>query len=159
MSDTTIDTPAADMGDAGKKALDAMKVERNAARDRVKELEAALAKLNGETPPAEKPEDKPTESDDAPADDSEKADDVEGVTADGAPADDMAAQIKAAVAAALADMTAEKAPRFQGTADSGAARQAAGPSQLTREDLKGMTPEQVNAAKKNGQLRDLLSGK
>jgi hypothetical protein len=32
------------------------------------------------------------------------------------------------------------------------------PRQLRREDLRGLTPEEITAARKNGQLQDLLSG-
>src|SRR5690606_20905504 len=54
---------------------------------------------------------------------------------------------------------AKNRPRFQGTGDGGSQRQPAGPSQLTKDDLKGMTPEAIVKAKAEGRLKNLLSGK
>lgn len=48
------------------------------------------------------------------------------------------------------------APRFQGTGDGGAARKAPRPKQLTKQDLKTMTPAQILKARDAGQLSDLL---
>jgi hypothetical protein len=33
------------------------------------------------------------------------------------------------------------------------------PEQLTREQLKGMSPDEINRARRGGHLRDLLAGK
>ncbi|MFM9669342.1 hypothetical protein [Streptomyces galilaeus] len=49
-------------------------------------------------------------------------------------------------------------PRFEGTADGGASRKPAGPTQLTRADLKGMSADQIVKAKREGRLKNLLSG-
>lgn len=57
----------------------------------------------------------------------------------------------------LAAATAK--PRFQGTGDGGAARKASRPKQLTRADLKSMTPEQIEQARVDGRLDDLMGGK
>ena len=46
-------------------------------------------------------------------------------------------------------------PHF-GDADQGAARQPSGPTQLTAEDIKGMTPAQLNQARREGRLDNLL---
>jgi len=46
--------------------------------------------------------------------------------------------------------------RFPGTADQGAKGKATRPLQLTREQLKSLSPEQILEAEANGQLADLL---
>lgn len=51
---------------------------------------------------------------------------------------------------------AATAKRFQGSADGGARKEPAKPSQLSREDLKGMSPEAINSARAAGRLNDLL---
>lgn len=56
-------------------------------------------------------------------------------------------------------LAAATAKRFQGTGDGGAARKASRPKQLTRADLKTMTPEQIAKAGDDGRLDDLLGGK
>ncbi|SFE54777.1 hypothetical protein SAMN04487819_11673 [Actinopolyspora alba] len=53
-------------------------------------------------------------------------------------------------------LAAQGGKRFQGTADSGARKGNTGPKQLTRDDLKRMSPEEITAAKKEGRLNDLL---
>lgn len=55
-------------------------------------------------------------------------------------------------------LAATTRPRFQGTADGGAARKASGPTQLTREDLKTMSPDAIVKAKREGRLKAILSG-
>ncbi|MFI2431981.1 hypothetical protein [Streptomyces sp. NPDC018693] len=49
-------------------------------------------------------------------------------------------------------------PRFQGTGDGGAARKASRPKQLTEQDLKTMTPEEIDKAAEDGRLDTLLKG-
>lgn len=49
--------------------------------------------------------------------------------------------------------------KFNGTADQGAKGKATQPQQLTREQLKSLTPEQIVEAEANGQLSTLLGGK
>ncbi|MER7874837.1 hypothetical protein ABTY63_14940 [Streptomyces solisilvae] len=53
-------------------------------------------------------------------------------------------------------LAAQGGKRFQGTGDGGAARKAGRPKQLTRADLKNMTPAQIVEAKAKGQLDDAL---
>ncbi|MFJ4907716.1 hypothetical protein ACIQCR_24625 [Streptomyces sp. NPDC093249] len=53
-------------------------------------------------------------------------------------------------------LAAATAKRFQGTGDGGAARKAPRPKQLTRQDLKTMTPQQIVKAKAEGRLDDVL---
>lgn len=69
------------------------------------------------------------------------------------------------VAEAIDDLLKQKpylgaatAKRFQGTGDGGAARKAGKPKQLTQQDLKSMTPEQIDKAREDGRLADLMSG-
>ncbi|WP_017599206.1 hypothetical protein [Nocardiopsis lucentensis] len=47
-------------------------------------------------------------------------------------------------------------PRFEGTADSGARKGTGKPKQLTRADLKRMSPEQIVKARADGRLDDAL---
>ncbi|MFJ8154818.1 hypothetical protein [Streptomyces sp. NPDC094468] len=49
-------------------------------------------------------------------------------------------------------------PRFQGSGDGGARKGSSGPKQLGEQDLKKMTPEQIDEAHRKGQLRDYLGG-
>lgn len=61
---------------------------------------------------------------------------------------------------ALLDEYPDLAPsRFEGTADQGGVGKGSKPRQLTREDIKTMTPEQVNAARKDGLLNTLMGVK
>ncbi|XKK40320.1 DNA polymerase V family protein [Nocardiopsis sp. ARC36] len=53
-------------------------------------------------------------------------------------------------------LAAATAKRFQGTGDGGAARKAAQPKQLTRDDVKRMSPQQIVKAKADGRLDDVL---
>ncbi|WP_330247124.1 hypothetical protein OHA33_33080 [Streptomyces sp. NBC_00562] len=108
------------LGDAGKRALSAL-------RDEIKALKAQLK--------AQEPVD--AERD---ASESDSASD-------------------AARDAGTVEPTPQK-PRFQGTGDGGAYRQAADAnSQLTKDDLRRMSPAAIETARRNGRLRDLLSGK
>jgi hypothetical protein len=72
---------------------------------------------------------------------------------------------EAAIAAAIDDLIRSRpsfvaqSKRFQGTADGGARNGSTKPSQLTRADLAGMSPEQTEAARAEGRFDDLLSGK
>ncbi|WP_030971739.1 hypothetical protein [Streptomyces sp. NRRL S-1824] len=50
-------------------------------------------------------------------------------------------------------------PRFQGTGDGGARTASQANPQLTRDDLSRMSPAAIEKARRNGQLRNLLSGK
>lgn len=49
-------------------------------------------------------------------------------------------------------------PRFEGTGDGGARKGATGPKQLNESDVKKMTAEQIDEAHRKGQLRDYLGG-
>lgn len=166
------------LGDAGKKALDAMKSKWRSERDKRRALEQRLAGQDGD-------------GDDAVA----KA---TSAALKAATARILKAEIKAAAKGKLADprdafkfldldqfevgddgeidpeeiedavdtlirekpyLAAQGRPRFQGTADSGAARKASRPKQLTKTDLKSMTAEQIDRAREEGRLDDLMSGR
>lgn len=55
-------------------------------------------------------------------------------------------------------LAAQGGRRFQGSADGGT-RKESGPKQLTRDDLKRLSPQQIEDARRKGQLDELLSGK
>lgn len=174
------------LGDAGKKALDAMKTrwksERETRRKLEEELEALRAPKSGDTdqPDAKEIKRQATREANAKANArilrSEIKAAAAGKLAD--PADALAYLDPSAFevdengdvdASELADaiedlltrkpyLAATARPRFQGTADGGAARKASGPAQLTREDLKGMSPQAIVKAKAEGRLKTLLGG-
>jgi len=77
------------------------------------------------------------------------------VDQDGNPAQD---DIDAAIEQFLADFPefAVDKSKFSGTADQGSKGKKASPAQLTREDIKHMTPEQINQARSEGRLNKLL---
>lgn len=63
----------------------------------------------------------------------------------------------AADADALKELFPASEPKkFQGSGDGGARAGSEGPSQLTREDLKRMSPSEIVKAKSEGRLADLL---
>lgn len=122
-----------ELGDAGKRALDALRSENKELKSRIKALESA----NGDQRDAES-------SDVAPSDG----------------ARDAATDVDGERVATTADNVKPTRPRFEGTGDGGAQRSApAFKPQLGRNDLAGMSPTQIDAARRNGQLRDLLRGK
>jgi hypothetical protein len=53
-------------------------------------------------------------------------------------------------------LAAAMAKRFQGSGDGGARKGSGGTKQLGKNDLKNMTPEQIDEAHTKGQLRDYL---
>jgi hypothetical protein len=68
-----------------------------------------------------------------------------------------------AIAHALADLVKNKpylaaqgGSRFKGTADGGARTDASRPSQLTRDDMKRMSPEEIDQAHSEGRFTNLL---
>lgn len=72
---------------------------------------------------------------------------------------------ESAIATALADLIAQKpylaaqgGQRFKGTADGGARTDASKPSQLTKADMAGMSPEQIVEAHDAGRFDDLTRG-
>lgn len=53
-------------------------------------------------------------------------------------------------------VTAQGGKRFQGSGDGGARKGPTGPSQLTEQDLKRMSPEEIVKAQQEGRFDDLL---
>jgi hypothetical protein len=189
VSDTDTDaTPegAEALGDAGKKALDAMKAKWKAERDSRRELEQKLADAA-----------KPASADETPDLEALKSQAAREATAK-ANARILRSEIKAAAAGKFHDLSdvipnldldsfevdengdvdadeiadaiqdllnrkphlaAATAKRFQGTGDGGAARKAAGPTQITRDELDSMSPAQIVKAKAEGRLANLFAGK
>jgi hypothetical protein len=174
------------LGDAGKKALDAMKAERKKARDDAAaekaRADALQAKLDGKEAEFAVEQAKREAEKAALAKADEKILRAEikaaatGVLADPADAykfldlasfevgDDGDVDV-AAISAALKNLTdskpylAAQGKRFQGTADAGARNDAAGPTQLTRDDMSRMSPEQISEAEAKGQFDDVLGRK
>lgn len=193
------------LGDAGKKALDSMKAERNGYRAEAREWQKLAKELGVEDAGglrdlianAGKPKDtKEAEEPEAPAVDVEKVRREAQLEATRKANERiLRSEVKAAAAGKLADpqdairfldldqfdisddgeidsgditdaidellktkpyLAAATAQRWQGTADGGARNGPTGPQQLTRADLDGMTPAQIMAAKKAGQLKNLL---
>ena len=175
------------LGDPGKKALDTMKAERAAARAEAKaardELEAFKAKAAGKEAEYAAEQEKRKVEDAALAKANERILKAEiravaaGKLAD--PADalrylnlsdftvgDDGEVDTASLAAAIGDLVKSKpylaaqggtpGTVFESPA---AHRTATKPGQLTQADLKGMTPEQINTARTEGRLNDILGFK
>jgi hypothetical protein len=172
-TETTGATGEAALGDAGKKALDAMKAERNAARETAKkaadELAALKAVQEGREAEHKAQQDAQRVKDEALAAANERI---------------LKAEVRAAAAAKLADpqdalrflslsdfevgadgevdasqvakaiddliaskpyLAAQGGKRFQGTADGGARNDSAAPAQLTRADVERLAKEGKHA--------------
>jgi hypothetical protein len=176
------------LGDAGKKALDSMKGKWREERDKRRDLEARLSALES-APKGESTDEPTADQIRAQAarEATEKANarilrsEVKAAAA-GKFADpsDVALYLDLTkfevdengdvdtdeINDAIEDLLTRKPhlaatarPRFQGSGDGGAARKATGPTQLTREQLEGMTPEAIVKAKREGRLTNLLTGK
>lgn len=183
--DNATDTGTDALGDAGKKALDSMKSKWHAERDQRRALEAEIEALKAPKPSGDDSAPDTAEiKRQATRDANAKANTriirseikaaAAGKLAD--PSDALAyldpskfelnadGDVDAdELADAIDDLLTRKpylaakaAPRFQGTGDGGAARNAQGPSQLTREDLKRMSPVAISKAKAEGRLNSLL---
>ena len=183
----TVEAPTegeAALGDAGKKALDAMKAERKTARDEAAtekaRADALQAKLDGKEAEYTAAQERAALEQAAlsKANDRIRRSEVKaaakGVLADPADAykfldlesfevDDDGNVDEDAIAKALTDLVASKpylaaqgGKRFQGTADGGTRNGATPPAQLSRGDLAGMTDEAIVAAKAEGRLNDAL---
>lgn len=166
---TPVDTvPGADaLGDPGKRALDAMKTNWHTERDMRKALEQRIADLEAAKSAPDPRADKRIIRAELKAAATGKFADVSDlfqnidldqfeVSEDG---DVDPAKLTAAIEDLLTrkpHLAASKRPRFEGTADGGAAGRESGPSQLTRADLKGKSPEWIAKAKAEGRLNTLL---
>jgi hypothetical protein len=172
------------LGDAGKKALDAMKAERNADREARKALEAEFAafKAKAEGKEAEYAAEQAAQK---------VKDEALAVANDRI----LKAEIRAAAASKLADpadalrfidmsafevgadgevdasainsaienlistkpyLAAQGGKKFQGSADGGARNESTKTAQLTSDDMSRMSPEQKVAAYESGQFDTLL---
>lgn len=175
-----------DLGDPGKRALDSMKGKWHAERDKRRALEAQLAERETPKPTEGAQPDADAIRREAAREATEKANArilrseikaaATGKLADPKDAlvylkDQMSSfevdengdvdpeEISAAITELLTlkpYLAANGRPRFQGTGDGGAARKPSGPAQLTRADLKGMTPDQIHKAKAEGRLNTVL---
>lgn len=175
------------LGDAGKKALDAMKAQRNAERTRAREAQRELDRIKAELALKDKP------ADEQALEQARSEARAEALSA--ANKRLVKSELKAAATGKLADPTdaalyinlddfdvsedgdvdsdalndaiaelltrkphlaAQKQNRFDGDADQGAKGKDSKPTQLSRDDLKRMTDEQIETAKAAGQLDRLL---
>jgi len=183
--DDTTPEGADSLGDAGKRALDSMKSKWKVERDRRRELETQLANAASTAPKddSEAPDvdaikrqaaTEATAKANARILRSEIKAAAAGKFADvsdallnldltafevdengDVDADEIAEQIQDLLTR-KPHLAAAKAKRFQGSGDGGAARKASGPSQLTSDDLRGMTPAQIVKAKADGRLNGIL---
>lgn len=186
-TETTTTEGESSLGDAGKKALDAMKAKWKAAETRANERDQAAAalqaKLDGKeaehvaTQVAREAEQAVL----AKANDRIRKSEVKaaakGVLADPQDAykfldldsfevDDDGNVDEDAIASALADLVKDKpylaaqgGRKFQGSADGGARTDTTKVSQLTQADMARMSPEQIETARVEGRFNDLLAGK
>lgn len=172
------------LGDAGKKALDRMKAERQTAIADAREAKAALAAIQAKLDGKEAEHKAQTEAqriqDEALGKANERILKAE-VRANAAskladPADALrfidlsefevgsdGEVDSSAIAQAIDDLitskpylAAQSGGRFQGSADAGARNDASKVAQLTRADMGSMTPEAIEAARVAGQFDTLL---
>ncbi|MFF8942837.1 hypothetical protein ACF1A5_11310 [Streptomyces sp. NPDC014864] len=173
------------LGDAGKKALDSMKAKWREERDQRRALEARIAELetpkaSGDTdqPDPDAIRREATREALTKANTRILRSEIKAAAAGkfADPADALAfldtskfevgedgevdaGEISDAIEELLTrkpHLAAKAAPRFQGSGDGGAARKASGPAQLSRADLKGMTPAQIVKAQAEGRLNNVL---
>lgn len=177
---------AAALGDAGKKALDAMKAKWKAEKARAEELARHAADLEAkQSKSAEEYEAFKAEREAQQKAESmfrarlaeaelraaakgvltDPSDALTFIKADSIEVGDDGTVDRDAIEAALTSLVESKpylaernARRFEGSADGGA-REASGPKQWTKADLHGKTPQQIEAAREAGLLADVLSGK
>lgn len=171
---------ADELGDKGKRALASMKGKWRAERDRARDLAEKLAEKDG----ADEAEQVRRQAETAALSKAntriirvEVKAAAKGVLADPADAykfldldqfevDENGDLDSDEVAEAIDELIKTKpylaaapARRFQGTGDGGAARKAGRPKQLSRTDLKSMSPEAIDKAREDGRLDDLMGGK
>lgn len=170
------------LGDAGKKALDAMKADRNAAKAETKKIADEYAAFKAQA-----------EGTQAEFEAAQKTRELERAALAKADERILKAEIRAAAAGKLNDpkdalsfldistlevgedgevdgaavaaaidelirskpYLAAQGKRFEGDADGGA-RKESGPTQLTKGDLSRMSPEEINSARAEGRLNDVL---
>ncbi|MEU2077110.1 hypothetical protein [Streptomyces sp. NPDC013489] len=167
------------LGDRGKRALASMKGKLRVARDRAKELEQQLAakdnvdetervRRDAETAALSKANTRIIRAEVKAAAAGKLADPADAyrfldldtfeVDNDGNVDSEEIAEAIDELIKSKPYLAAATAKRFQGTGDGGAARKASRPKQLTRADLKSMTPEAIDKAREDGRLDDLMGG-
>lgn len=173
------------LGDAGKKALDAMKAKWKEAETTAKAAEQARAELQAKLDGKEAEYKATQERAELEKAALNKANDrirrsevkaaAKGVLADPQDAykfldldsfevDDDGNVDESAISTAIANLVKEKpylaaqGKRFEGSADGGARNDASMPSQLTKSDLDRMSPAEVDQAHKEGRFNKLLGG-
>lgn len=176
------------LGDAGKKALDAMKAERKAARDEAAALKAQLdalqAKVDGKEAEFAASQEAQRVKDEALAKANERIVGAElRAAAKGKVNEDVLSDLALfikpsdfevgddgsvdadAIAQAIDDLitkrpsfAAQSGKKFQGSADGGARNDATKLAQLSEADMSRMTPEQIAEAHDKGQFDALISG-
>lgn len=171
------------LGDAGKKAIDAMKARMKAAEAKAREAAAELAEVKAKAEGTEAEHKAAQEAQRvrdealAAANDRIKKAEVRAAAAGKLqdPKDallhldlsefevDSDGEVDASqIAAAIDDLIKEKpylaaqGKRFQGGADGGARNDGTKPSQLTRDEMKRMSPEEIDAAEASGRLDSVL---
>ena len=170
------------LGDPGKKALDAMKAERNAAKAELTTMrqEAGRLKAAAEGREAEWETERKADADRESKFRNKYLSAEIKAAAKGALSDpedafkflnladfevtDSGDVDSNAIAAAITNLITTKpylavqdGKRFQGTPDAGT-RKESGLAQLTQADLANMSPEQVNQARRDGRLKNMLGG-
>lgn len=175
------DSEGADaLGEEGKRALDRMKGKWHSERDKRKELEQRLAEKDGgdgdesvrrsaEQAALAKANTRIIRAEVKAAAAGKLADPADAykfLDLDQFEVDDDGNVDSEEVADAIEELVKSKPylaaqgrQRFQGTGDGGAARKASRPKQLTKQDLKTMTPEAIDQARIDGRLDDLMGGK
>lgn len=166
------DDGSEELGDAGKQALDRMKAKLKDERTKRREAEAKLADKSGSSE-QDKRDSEALSRANARIVKSEVKAAAKGVLADPADAykfldlsefevDDDGNVDEDEIADAIDALVKEKpylaaqgGRRFKGGADGGA-RKESRPKQLTRADLQGMSPTEIDKAHKEGRLQDLL---
>lgn len=178
------DNQPADLRDEGKKAIDAMKAERNQAREDAKRLQAEIAQLKAKEEgreaeyQAELERQKVKDEALAQADDRIRKAEIRALAAGKLADPNDALQFldlssievsdEGAIDSALAEqmiadllnskpyLAAQSGKRFEGNADGGPRNVGSQTRQLTQADLVGLSPDEVIAAKTAGQLNQLL---
>ncbi|HCA88173.1 MAG TPA: hypothetical protein DEQ61_23540 [Streptomyces sp.] len=168
---------AEDLGDKGKRALASMKGKWRAERDRARDLEQRLADKDGvdeaelvrrkaETDALAKANVRIVRAEVKAAAAGKLADPADAykfLDLEQFEVDENGDLDSDEVAEAIEDLIKSKpylaaatVKRFQGTGDGGSARTASKPKQLSRADLKTMSPAQIVKAKAEGRLDDAL---
>lgn len=174
------------LGDPGKKALDAMKAKWKAEREARRQLEQRIAAEQAEKATGDNPDPDAIRAEaerEAIAKANERilraeiraaaagklADPADAlqfldltsfeVDADGNVDADEIADAIGGLVDSKPYLAVQDGKRFQGTADNGARNGSSRPAQLTREQLAGMSAEQIDQAFREGRTADLMSGK